>query len=97
MPNNKDKGEPSVETTRISGAGNLDPSGAITVAVDELVAIDEVVSIDYALNSAGTNNDIVLDSVTVSDNTVEVEFADGAGGVPAADDLEELIVTASGY
>jgi len=91
------KGVPKVDSTRISGSGNLDPSGTITVTLNGLVQIEDLMGVSYALNSGGTNNDIVLDVVTVSGNTVDVEFADGAGGAPASDDLAELAVSAKGF
>lgn len=91
------KGAKRVDSTRVSGSGNLDPSGTITVTLSDLVTIEDVTGVSYALNSGGTNNDIVLDSVSVSGNVVSLEFADGAAGASASDDLSELVVSARGY
>lgn len=93
-----DKGREQIETTRISGAGNLDPSATIAVTISELVTVKDVLSVDVAFNTgAATDTDVKASSISVSGNDVSIDFVDEAGATSDADALAELIVTAKGF
>lgn len=98
MPFERARNAGILGTGSLSGTGNIDASGGTQdVTVSELIQIDEVVSVTLGVNDAATETDAVVDSLSVSGNTVTVGVEDGTGSDVSADTLNEIRVVAKGF